>query len=168
MKATLSVLNELVFEGVIEKYAIGGAMGAIFYVEPFTTFDLDVFVIVPQPADALLYSLSGVYARLKDMGYQEHQECVLIEGVPVQFLPAYNVLLEEALNEANTVDYDGIETAVLSCEYLAAVAVQTGRVKDRMRIHMFLDNDVLDISKIEEILTRHNLTERWKQWIMEL
>lgn len=35
MEATLAVLNDLVTEQVIEKYAIGGAVGAIFWVEPF-------------------------------------------------------------------------------------------------------------------------------------
>jgi hypothetical protein len=34
MEATLRVLNELEAEGVISRYAIGGAVGAIFYMEP--------------------------------------------------------------------------------------------------------------------------------------
>ncbi len=33
MEATLEVLNDLVARGIIEKYAIGGAVGAIFWVE---------------------------------------------------------------------------------------------------------------------------------------
>ena len=37
MKRTLQVLNELEHGGVIERYAIGGAMGATFYVEPLLT-----------------------------------------------------------------------------------------------------------------------------------
>ena len=45
MKRTLQVLNELERDGIVERYAIGGAMGATFYVEPLLTFDLDVFVI---------------------------------------------------------------------------------------------------------------------------
>ena len=34
MEATLKVLNELVESGVVERYAIGGAVGAIFWVGP--------------------------------------------------------------------------------------------------------------------------------------
>ena len=42
MEATLRVLNELERNGVISRYAIGGAVGAIFYTEPFLTYDLDI------------------------------------------------------------------------------------------------------------------------------
>jgi hypothetical protein len=34
MEKTLRVLNRMVKDGVIEQYAIGGAVAAIFYVEP--------------------------------------------------------------------------------------------------------------------------------------
>jgi hypothetical protein len=43
MKPTLQVLNELEGSGVIERYAIGGAMGATFYVEPLLTFDVSSY-----------------------------------------------------------------------------------------------------------------------------
>ena len=45
MKEAFKVLAELVAEGVIKDYAIGGAMGATFYLEPVVTMDLDVFVL---------------------------------------------------------------------------------------------------------------------------
>jgi len=48
METTLQVLNDLERTGVVRRYAIGGAMGATFYVEPVLTFDLDVFVVLPQ------------------------------------------------------------------------------------------------------------------------
>ncbi len=47
MKRTLHVLNELEQERIFARYAIGGAMGATFYVEPLLTFDLDIFVLLP-------------------------------------------------------------------------------------------------------------------------
>src|SRR2546426_8148565 len=50
MEATLAVLNDLVAKRLIEKYAIGGAVGAIFWVEPFDTIDLDIFVLLPTSA----------------------------------------------------------------------------------------------------------------------
>ena len=53
MEATLAVLNELVAPRVIERYAIGGAVGAIFWVEPFDTIDLDVFVFLPPAASPM-------------------------------------------------------------------------------------------------------------------
>jgi hypothetical protein len=30
-------------DGVIERYAIGGAVGATFYLEPIATLDVDIF-----------------------------------------------------------------------------------------------------------------------------
>ena len=99
MEKTLQVLNDLVRTGVLSRYAIGGAMGATFYVEPVLTFDLDVFVVLPKTAGGLS-TLEPLYEALRARGYRVEGECVVIEGIPVQFLPAYNVLLEEALAEA--------------------------------------------------------------------
>jgi hypothetical protein len=42
MKKVIQILNELVDKGIIKKYAIGGAVGVIFYTETFTTKDIDV------------------------------------------------------------------------------------------------------------------------------
>jgi hypothetical protein len=74
----------------MSRYAIGGAMGATFYVEPLLTFDLDIIVLLPQMNSGLL-TLAPLYEALRAKGYMEEEECVLIEGVPVQFLPAYGV-----------------------------------------------------------------------------
>lgn len=40
MKATLAVINQMQADGVIGKYAIGGAVGATFYLEPAATLTL--------------------------------------------------------------------------------------------------------------------------------
>jgi hypothetical protein len=45
---------------------------------------------------------------------------VLIEGVPVQFLPAFNPLLEGALREAKEVMYEEVPIRVLPAEHLVA------------------------------------------------
>ena len=44
MKATLEVINRMQADGVIGQYAIGGAVGATFYLEPVATLDIDIFV----------------------------------------------------------------------------------------------------------------------------
>jgi hypothetical protein len=111
MEKTLQVLNNLVLDGVLSRYAIGGAMGATFYAEPVLTFDLDIFVILPQTVSGLL-TLEPLYEALRARGYTEEGECVNIEGIPVQFLPAYNDLLVEALTEAREVFYEQTPTRV--------------------------------------------------------
>lgn len=72
MKRALQALNSLEKDGIIGRYAIGGAMGATFYVEPFTTFDLDVFVILPEMGG--LGTLNPLYQELARRGYPARDE----------------------------------------------------------------------------------------------
>lgn len=163
MEKTLQVLNGLVADGVLSRYAIGGAMGATFYAEPVLTFDLDIFVILPQTG-AGLYTLEPLYQALRDRGYTEEGECVSIEGVPVQFLPAHNDLLVEALTEAREVLYEQTPTRVLRAEHLLAIALQTGRDKDRERVRLLREQASLDADYLTNLLRRHGLEGRWKPW----
>jgi hypothetical protein len=161
MEKTLQVLNDLVRAGVLSRYAIGGAMGATFYVEPVLTFDLDIFVLLPQTVSGLL-TLEPLYEALRARGYTEEGECVSIEGVPVQFLPAHNDLLVEALNESREVLYEHTPTRVVRAEHLAAIALQTGRDKDRERVRLLREQAELDRDYLGKLLARHNLEGRWK------
>lgn len=163
MERTLQVLNVLERDGVLSRYAIGGAMGATFYVEPLLTFDLDVIVLLPETKSGLL-TLAPLYDALRAKGYQEEGECVLIEGVPVQFLPAYNALLEEALREASETQYERTPTRVLRVEHLLAICLQTGRAKDRERVRLLRDQATLDHEYLHAVLHRHGLEGRWKEW----
>src|SRR5438034_10279942 len=89
MKETFAVLNQMVADGVIENYAVAGAIGAIFYVEPFSTEDLDVFVMTPE--DPVIIELPG-WDYLKAHGYTKvEKEGVVVEGWPVQFVPATKI-----------------------------------------------------------------------------
>ncbi|MFN2477013.1 MAG: hypothetical protein ABR526_11830 [Chthoniobacterales bacterium] len=164
MKRTLEVLNELQNDTVFSRYAIGGAMGAIFYTEPFLTFDLDVFIVLPANANALV-SLAPIYEALRARGYTaEEDECVIIEGVPVQFLPAYNALVEEALEQAKEMEYESVPARVLRSEHLVAICLQTGRGKDRERVRILREQAQLDMEALATILRRHQLEEKWKLW----
>jgi hypothetical protein len=163
VKRTIEVLNELQSAGVFSRYAIGGAMGAIFYTEPFLTFDLDVFVVLPQTEGGLV-DLSPIYDALRARGYEEQQECMVIEGVPVQFLPVYNSLVEEALDQSRDTTYEEVPVRVLRSEYLVAIALQTGRSKDRERVRILLEQAKLDMNLLADIVSRHELEERWKRW----
>jgi hypothetical protein len=163
MEKTLQVLNALERDGIVTRYAIGGAMAATFYAEPVLTFDLDIFVLLPQAAGGLL-TLAPLYEDLRRRGYTEEGECVLIEGVPVQFLPAYNTLLEEALAEAREILYEHTLTRVLRAEHLAAIAVQTGREKDRQRVRLLREQAPMDPEYLAGVLARHGLEDTWRLW----
>lgn len=166
MRATLQVINALEQDSVISRYAIGGAVGATFYMEPFATFDLDIFVVLP--VSGILLTLQPLYEALSQKGYAPIAECVEIEGVHVQFLPAHNALLEEALAGAGEIDYDGVPTRVMSAEHLAAIMVQTGRPKDRQRLQSLREQATLDEKKLQKILTDHHLDTRFQSWTQTL
>ena len=133
-------------------------MGATFYLEPVVTMDLDVFVLFKD--NASLVPLQPIYEALKKRGYgpdEQMPECINIDGTPVQFLPVYNKLLEEALSNAVSFDYDGVPARVLPAEYLAAISVQTGRPKDKLRVQSFFDWDGFDKRRFAEICAAHGL-----------
>lgn len=164
MERTLQVLNELEQQGALSRYAIAGAMGAMFYIEPILSFDLDIIVLLPQAQSGLL-TLTPLYDTLRRKGYKEEGECVLIEGVPVQFLPAYNALLEEALREARPMQYQTTPTRVLRVEHLAAICLQTGRAKDRERVRLLHEQATMDHVYFNDVLRRYQLQEIWTSWI---
>lgn len=164
MKATLEIINQMQRDGIIERYAIGGAVGATLYLEPVATLDIDVFVSLKSPPGSALLSLSPVYDYLTSRGYTIDKEHLLIEGWPVQFLPPGDPLEEEALRQAVEVEVAGTRTWVIGPEHLAAIALKTGRAKDFARLLQFVEAGVLEAKKLDPILKRHELVEKWEQF----
>ena len=160
MKETLEVVNQMVAEGVIKEYAIGGAVAAIYYLEPFDTADLDIFIVTEAAAGALAI-IAPVYDYLTGRGYKSEGEFIHVEGQPVQFLPVFNPLTEEAVAEAREISYAGTKTRVMRAEHLVAIMLDTGRPKDYLRIGMFMEQGAVDAGRLEAVLRRHGLTEKW-------
>ena len=125
MRATLEVINQMQADGVIGKYAIGGAVGATLYLEPAATLDVDIFVVLPTAPGALLLSLTPIYDYLKARGGKVKDEYVEIGGWPVQFLPLGNELEQEAVDQAVATTVDGVPTWVMAPEHLVAIALRT-------------------------------------------
>ncbi|MEO5802597.1 MAG: hypothetical protein ABIR24_03640, partial [Verrucomicrobiota bacterium] len=149
-------------DGVIGKYAIGGAVGATFYLEPFATIDIDIFVSFKKDDANVLLTLSPIYEYLTKRGCKTENEYVIIEGWPVQFLPTGNPLEEEALERAIETQLDGVRTRVMTAEHLVSIALKLGRPKDYSRILQFIDAGILDSKKLDAILSRHQLLEKWE------
>jgi hypothetical protein len=161
MEKTLAVINQLEQAGLIGRYAIGGAVAATRYIEPIQTYDLDIFVILPVLPSGLI-SLTPIYSYLTQRGYAPQGECIVIEGWPVQFLPVYNPLTEEALAQAMDVEFGSTPTRVLSAEHLTAIMLETGRPKDHARLIQFFEFKALDRAVLERIVARHGLTSKWE------
>lgn len=161
MKATLQAVNAMEAAGVINNYAIGGAVGATFYLEPAATLDIDVFVLLPLPTQGL-GSLSAIYDYMLGQGFPAEREHIVVAGWPVQFLPAASRLEEEAVTKAVATEVEGVRTRVMTAEHLAAIALNTGRSKDHARVVQLLERHVVNVARLEDILARHGLQSKWQ------
>ena len=144
--------------GVVEEYAVAGAMGMVFWAEPIPTYDLDVLVFLPGDESPIV-SLAPLYDWAAKQGYPSQAEHVMIAGVPVQFLPAHNFLAEEAIEKAVTLEYEGVPVRVVRPEYLVALYLEPGArtLKRRERAAALMESGSLDRAALDELLKRFNL-----------
>src|SRR5881275_3641301 len=101
----LRAANELVSAGLIEDYALGGALAAIYYTEPLTTYDADIIFVASDKT--LSAGIPAIYSHLQSKGWRVEREHLLIRDFPVQFLAASG-LTEEAVREARPVQYEDV------------------------------------------------------------
>ncbi|MBN1867048.1 hypothetical protein JW916_07115 [Candidatus Sumerlaeota bacterium] len=161
LEPVVRVLNELERDGWIGRYAIAGAMGIMYYTEPALTYDLDIVTTLPT-STAGLVDLSSLYDHLtNDLGFTIDREHVLIADVPVQFLPAYDALVAEALEQAVEIRIGDATSRVLRYEHLLTILVETGRPKDLAKLEMALESRPPEKDVLSAILVRHGLLERW-------
>lgn len=165
MQAVCDVLEQLLSEGILDRYAIGGATAAGFLGEPLATRDIDVFVYLEPVPGRLPVSLDPVFHRLEELGFREFdEEGLLIHGIPVQFLSASPGLETEAVEGASVLEWEGHRLRVMTPEHLAAIALVVGRPKDRARVVYLVSLPAFDREHFGEILSRHALEDRWISW----
>ncbi|MCK4436394.1 hypothetical protein KAU86_00425 [bacterium] len=159
MKNTIEVINELKKEKLIKDYAVGGAIGALKWVELFFTSNLDIFIIPVKETEKLI-NLSPIYEYLKKKGYYWKGQWIIIEEVPVYFIPA-DALGKEAVENAEETEYEGIKTKVITPEYLIALFLKAGRDKDVRKTEMLLEQAKVDTGKLDKILEEYGLTSKF-------
>ena len=86
MEKVIEVLNRMQADGVIEKFAIGGGIAAIRYLEAYLTDDIDVFPSPVIVGEGGLISFGQIYSYLEELGYYPEREYIRIEGWLVQFV----------------------------------------------------------------------------------
>lgn len=155
----LRALNDLKRARVIEDYAVAGGIALSFWTEPVATYDLDVFVFLPAQASALV-SLEPIYNWASSRGYESKAEHVMIQGLPVQFLPPHGELADEAIRTASSLDYEGVPVRVVRPEYLVALYLEPAArtAKRRERAAALIESGSLDPILLKELLARFNLT----------
>jgi len=167
MAETFTVLARLVEDKVIDAYAIAGAVAAYNYIEAAVTDDLDVLIAVEKTGDSGLLTLAPIFAALRSMGYTEFRaEGIVIGEWPVQFLPVASELDGEALRTAETIDIElrgqSFKARILRPEYLVAKALEVGRSKDYTRVVQFVEDEAVDMGRLQDVLRRFGLGPAWE------
>ena len=80
MEKIFALIKQMEADGVIGRYAIGGAIGSIFWLEPITTNDIDVFVALPTTPGGTLLTLGPIYEYLLARGFAPSGQFIIIEG----------------------------------------------------------------------------------------
>lgn len=161
MEKTLKFIKELKEKKVLKDFSIGGGIAALYYIEPLLTYDLDIFFI---PIKDGIDVLAPIYQYLKEKGFKAKKEHVLIEGVPVKFIPVYNELVKEAVQYSDEAKYGRIKTRVLGLEYLIAVMLQTFRPKDRERLVKIFEEAKIELKLLKKILRKYGLYDKYVQF----
>jgi hypothetical protein len=161
MQVVLRALNALVEKKVVETYAIGGAVGAMFYIQAVVTEDVDAFVAFP--ASGALLDIAPIYSALRDLGGVVEREYVKFDDWLLQVLPAGTSLVEDAIRDANLADFEGVPTRVFTAEYLSCIALETGRVKDFLRLQSFLEQGKVDRVVLRSMVQQYGLGDKLKR-----
>jgi hypothetical protein len=159
VKELATVLNAMRDAGVVLDYALFGAAAQMRYTEPVATFDADVLVAVPSPER--LDILRPLYDFCARLGWQPEGEAIRVGAWPVQFIPVFSPLTREALEMAETADFEGVPFRVVSARHLAVIALSVGRAKDHLRILALLEAKAVTRAEMAELAPRHGLAERW-------
>jgi len=61
IREVIETINKMKADGIIDRYAIGGAVGAMFYLEPFSTLDVDVFVELHASQGSLVVDPNPIF-----------------------------------------------------------------------------------------------------------
>lgn len=144
----LTELNALVRLGIIGDYAIGGGYAVMYHGIPYSTFDLDVFVILGSEED-----FHSLYEYYREKGNKLENVFIYIANMPVQFFPNFiSPLFNAAIQEAQQIEVDGVPSKVVKVEYLIALLLTAFRPKDK--IHVIELAKGADMSMLNEILRR--------------
>ncbi len=160
----IEVLNAMQNENIVEKFAIGGAFAATLHNEPISTIDLDIFFFLKEKSDSPILSLSKIYEFASENRFAFDHEFINIYGWLVQFVEAsHNDLWKESIENADIIKIGNFQVSVIGREHLVAMWLFAGRIKDYEKIAKFWEAEILDETKLFNILQRHNLTAKWNK-----
>lgn len=111
---------------------------------------------LPGPA-RLIVSLDSIYRWSEANRYPTDGEHVLIEGIPVQFIPSHSPLADEAVEQAAALDYEGLTVRVIRPEHLIALYLEPSARTALERVAALKEEAIVDRERLESIVRRYNL-----------
>jgi hypothetical protein len=159
MKEVAKLLEDLKASGVIRDYALFGAVAQMRYTEPVATLDADVLVLLSE--DTGLDVLAPIYNSCRKRGHVPQGEAIRVGNWPVQFVPTFSRLTEEAVREAEIGEIGGISVRVVSAIHLAVIALSVGRTKDHLRILTLIEAGGVHEEELQKLAARHKLAAQW-------
>jgi len=148
LPSVLTELNTLVRIGIIGDYAIGDGYAVMYHGIPYSTFDLDVLVVLGSDED-----FHKLYSYYRQKGNKIKDVYIYIADMAVQFLPNYiSPLFNDAIKEAQRIRVGGVPSKVVRVEYLIVLLLTAFRPKDK--IHIIELAKSADMSMLDEILRR--------------
>lgn len=139
MKDVARLLNEMSIKRVIDTYAVFGAVAQMRYTEAVATMDVVILIALPNPEG--LDIIRPVYKFCEHRGYFPGGEAIRVGDWPVQFIPAFDKITEEAMKQAKTAGFEGIPLRVVRADYLA-----------------------VSQNKIEQLANHFDLQEEWEKF----
>jgi len=150
----LTELNSLMRMEIIKDYAIGGGYAVIYHGIPYSTFDLDVLVVLGSEED-----FQSLYKYYREKGNKIDNVYIYIADMPVHVLPNYiSPLFNNAIKEAQRMEVNGVPSKVVGVEHLMALLLTAFRPKDKIHIAELVKS--ADMHTLNEILRRFDDEQR--------
>jgi hypothetical protein len=163
----IKLFNHALNDRIFERYALAGGLAVEYYGAPINTVDADFLVVFPETAGGLLDPAS-IFEFFRRQGAVPIGEYLVLHGMKFQMIPANSPLDAEALQLASSVSEKAVPFFVVTIEHLIALKLRAGRYKDKLHINHLLDSGVApDRATLSQILKRHNLEDRWRQFLAE-
>jgi hypothetical protein len=130
------------------------------YTEAVLTEDADV--LVELPGERGLDVLAPIYTYCHSRGLLTQGQWVRVGAWPVQFIPPYSRITEAALREAVEEDFEGVPLRVVRADFLALIALDTGRARDFDRIIRMIEAGAISLDGLQQLAERHGLSAKLK------
>jgi len=108
--------------------------------------------------------LSGIYEFCAARGWPAEGEAIRVGAWPTQFVPAFSPLTQEAMEQAETADFERVPFRVVRADHLAVIVLSVGRAKDFTRILALLESGSVGREEIRRLAAQHRLAEPWRRF----